>query len=323
MTKNGAGMGEVRRKQSEVKTMRKIIKLGIGILLVAGLIAAVYASFALILISSDHAYYSASGKNLGEIDYENAASNAKKAGYTVDGPFYVSTKQKIGLHPSEDIRDLDERLGEDYRMHLAKFYYTEDSFFEAILPGGYGGETSIHFFNESKDLFAPFEVTHLPPDSWITEKLKLMFGFDEQKAQYYLSQLKDSINRDHKPKILIEETPNLLAVYTTFKETSSNSSFSLPVGEGWCKETFYSGNKKTGAIDYLVPNVRIIHRDKGQEYTIKIDRLGGVYLNIKLDVGEQIPEEEYRGVFRDMFVDLGLPSKRVDEFEFEYVPTIW
>lgn len=40
-------------------------------------------------------------------------------------------------------------------------------------------------------------------------------------------------------------------------------------------------------------------------------------------MGEQIPEEEYLGVFKDMFVDLGLPSKRVDEFEFEYVPTIW
>ena len=150
-----------------------------------------------------------------------------------------------------------------------------------------------------------------------------MFGFDEQKAQYYLTQLKDSINRDHEPEILITETPNLLAVYNTFKETSSNTSFSLPTGEGCCKETFYSGNKETGAIDYVVQNVRIIHRDKGQEYTIKIDRLGGVNLQIKLDVGEQIPEEEYRCVFRDMFVDLGLPSNSVDEFEFEYVPTIW
>ena len=196
--------------------MRTIIKLGIGILLVAGLIAAVYASFALILISSDHAYYSASGKNLGGIDYEDVTSNAEKAGYTVDGPYYVNTKQKIGLHPSEDIRDLDERLGEDYRMHLVKFYYTEDSFFEATLPRGYGGETSINFFNESEDLFTPSAVKHLPPDSWIAEKLKLMFGFDEQKAQYYLTQLKDSINRNQEPEILIEETPNLLAVYTTF-----------------------------------------------------------------------------------------------------------
>lgn len=301
--------------------MKKVV---VGIILVAGLIGAIYALFALILISSDHAYYSASGKNLGEIDYDEVISNAKKAGYTVDGPYYVNAKQKIGLHLS-NIRELDERLGEDYRMHLVKFYYTEDSFFEVTLPRDHVGETSISFFNESKDLLTPFEVKHLPPDSWITEKLRLMFGFDEQKAQSYLTQLKDSINEQKPeiPKILMKEMTDLQAVYNNFKETSSNSTLSLPVGEGWCKETFYLGNKKIGAFDYIVPNVRIIHRDKGHEHTIKIDRLGGVSLQIKLGVGEKIPEEEYRGVFKDMFVNLGLSSKKVDEFKFTYVPTIW
>lgn len=303
------------------------IKVIIGVILAIGLIVGVrYGLVALILIFSDHAYYWASGKNLGEIDYDEVISNAKKAGYTVDGPYYVNTKQKIGLHPS-NIRDLDERLGEDYRIHLVKFYYTEDSFFEAILPSDHVGETSISFFNESKDLLTPFEVKRLPPDSWIAEKLKLMFVFDEQKAQHYLTQLKDSINRDHEPEIVIPEIvitemPNLLTVYNTFKETSSNSSFYPSVGEGWCKETFYLENKKIGAIDYIVPNVRIIHRDKGHEYMIKIDRLGGASLQITLGVGEKIPEEEYRGVFKDMFVNLGLSSKKVDEFEFTYMPTI-
>jgi hypothetical protein len=150
-----------------------------------------------------------------------------------------------------------------------------------------------------------------------------MFGFDEREAGHYLTQLKDSINREQEPEIVIKEPPDLLAVYNNLKETSSNSTFSLPVGEGWCKETFYSGKEKIGVIDYIVQSVKIIHRDKGHEYTIHIDQLGGADLEIKLGVGEKIPEEEYRGIFKDMFVNLGLPSERVDEFEFMYSPSIW
>lgn len=295
--------------------MKKII---MGLILLAGLIAIAYALFAAILISSDHAYYFTSGKNLGEIDYDRIMSNAKKAGYTVDGPYYVNTKQKLGLHP--DIRELEERLGEDYRIVHMKFYYTKDSGFSAWLPRDYSGETSIYFFNESKA--ATFQLKNLPPDKWIVEKFELIFGFDEQKARHYLSQLKDTIISDHKPKILIKEVADLRAVYIDFKETSSNSTFSLPLGEGSCKETFYSGNEKIGTIDYIVPNTRIIYHDRSHEYTIKIDKLGGVMLSIKLPAGEEIPEEEYRDVFRGMFTNLGLPDK-VDDFEFNYSPSMW
>ncbi|RLI77830.1 hypothetical protein DRP05_09140 [Archaeoglobales archaeon] len=293
-------------------------KIIMSLILLAGLIAIAYALFAAILISSDHAYYFTSGKNLGEIDYDRIISNAKKAGYTVDGPYYVNTKQKLGLHP--DIRELEERLGEDYRIVHMKFYYTKDSGFSAWLPGDYSGETSISFFNESKA--ATFQLKNLPPDEWITEKFELMFGFDEQKARYHLSQLKDTITGNHEPKILIKEIPDLQTVYTNFKEISSNSTFSLPLGEGSCEETFYSGNEKIGTIDYIVPNTRIIYHDRNHEYTIKIDKLGGVMLSIKLPAGEEIPEEEYRGVFRGMFTNLGLVAK-VDDFEFSYSPSMW
>lgn len=42
MTKNGAGMGKVRRKTSEVKNMRKIIKFGFGILAVMVVLAGLW-----------------------------------------------------------------------------------------------------------------------------------------------------------------------------------------------------------------------------------------------------------------------------------------
>jgi len=47
-----------------------------------------------------------------------------------------------------------------------------------------------------------------------------------------------------------------------------------------------------------------------------VERLGGVGMGIKLDGKEEIPEEEYRRIFKDMFVNLGLPAEKVDEFEF-------
>lgn len=297
------------------KNTKKVI---MGVILAAVLIAAVYASFAFLLITSDRASYRASGKTLGKIDYDMVISSAKNAGYIADGPFYVNSKEKIGLQPS-GIGELDERLGEEYRVLLVKFYYRDDSFFEVTFPRA--GETTVFFFNEI--FLPPVKLTDLPDDEWIIEKFGLMFGLNDQKARNYLTQLKESITRGQEPKILIKEALNFPAVYNNLKKTSTNSTFSLPLGEGWCRETFYKENKTTGAIDYVVPSVKIIHQDKGHEYTIHIDRLGGVDLKIELNAGEKIPEEEYRGVFKEMFASLGLPPESVSEFEFKYVPGNW
>jgi len=51
--------------------------------------------------------------------------------------------------------------------------------------------------------------------------------------------------------------------------------------------------------------------------------MGGVDIGIKLSAKEQIPEEEYHRIFKDMFVNLGLPAEKVDEFEFEYISGVW
>ena len=301
------------------KNWSNIKKAALTIILAAGLLAVVYASFGLFLMPSGQAEYSTSGSNLGEIDYDKIISNAKKSGYIV----HVNTKNTIGMHP-QNIKELDERLGDDYRIVWVYFDFTEDSGFEATLPKKQDDETKIRFFNISESTYgrslnAPFELKDLPSDEWIIERFKLMFGFDEQKAQYYLAQLKDSINRDQEPEILIKETPDLLAVYNNFKETSSNSTLSLTLGAGTCKETFYKGDETIGNIPYTIPNTRITLQDNGHEYSIKIDRLGGVAPKIILSDKEQkIPEEEFRRIFKDMFTNLGLPAEKMDEFEFSF-----
>ena len=304
------------------KNWSNIKKGALTIILAAGLLAAVYASFGLILISSDHAGYSTTGSNLGDIDYDEIISNAKKAGYTVDGPYYVNTKDTIWVHPS-NVKELDERFGEDYRFLSVTYYYCENVYFSTWHSES---GTDISFYNEDRpDTLAPFKPEDLPPDEWIVEKFRLMFDITEQESRDYLTQLKDSIGNspEESGKINIRKGLDIAAVYSNLKETSTNSNVSPTSGEGWIKETFYSQDKKIGVLDFLIPNTRVILQDNGHEYTIKIDRLGGVDIGIKLGAKEQIPEEEYRRILKDMFVNLELPAEKVDEFEFEYIPGLW
>jgi len=187
------------------------------------------------------------------------------------------------------------------------------------------GATDIFFFNEDRS-YEPFKLEDLPPDEWIVEKFRLMFGINDQESRNYLTQLKDFKGQKYPGMISIisiKKGINIAAMYSNLKGTSSNSSISPTTGEGSFRETFYSEDKKIGILGFLVTNVRIIFQDKGHEYTIKIDRLGGVAPDINLSPDEKIPEEEYRGIFKEMFVKLGLPPEKVDEFKFEYNPTAW
>jgi len=113
-----------------------------------------------------------------------------------------------------------------------------------------------------------------------------------------MTQLKDSIIKGQEYpgmiSISIKKEINIAAVYSDLKRTTSNSSISPTTGEGGVQETFYNGDKKIGILNLLVPNVRIIAWKK-----------------------------EYRGIFKEMFVNLGLPPEKVDEFKFEYNPSVW
>jgi len=301
------------------KNWSNIKRGALTIILTAGLLAAVYASFGLILIFSDQSGDFTTHSNLGEIDYDEIISNAKKAGYKVDGPYYVNTKDTIGVHPS-NIKELDERFGEDYRFLSVTYYYRENVYFSTWYSES---GTDISFYNEDRpDTLAPFKLDDLPPDEWIIEKFRLMFDITEQESRDYLTQLKDSIGNspEESGKINIRKGLDIAAVYSNLKEASTNSYVSPTGGRGWIKETFYSQDKKIGVLDYLIPNTRVILHDNEHEYTIRIDRLGGVSMEIKLDGKEEIPEEEYRRIFKDMFVNLGLPAEKVDEFEF---PGLW
>ena len=73
----------------------------------------------------------------------------------------------------------------------------------------------------------------------------------------------------------------------------------------------------------FVQSAEMQQKDGDQTYTLKLDRLGGLYTWIGLPVNEEISEEEYRDAVREMFDNIGLPAEAVADLTFEYSPSIW
>ncbi|MFP4654569.1 MAG: hypothetical protein ACLFMM_02655 [Methanohalobium sp.] len=311
-------------RNNDLTTLKKSI---LSLLLVVISIVSVYGSFAYVLISSDHAYYTTDGKNLGDVDHEEIVNNSRQAGYTIKGPYFVNAEieKAKGLYAPSD--ELKSRFGQDYWVAGIGNYYTEESFFESEFIRDEKG-TRITFFNESRpdSYFSSFKVEHLPDDEWITDQFELMFSLDSAQSQKYLNQLKDEIRTSNQSIVVItiEQYPDFNAVYHEYQNRSKNSTSTVSRGEGWITQTFYrNGNITTGTIVYVVPNMELINYHEGDKYTIKMDRMGGIRLQIELDVGEQIPEEEYKQIFKQMFGRLGLPPQRIEDFEFDYQPSVW
>jgi hypothetical protein len=121
----------------------------------------------------------------------------------------------------------------------------------------------------------------------------------------------------------VTEPPTFSRTYASLVAEATDSTGSETHGDGWYEVTFYRGDTRVSAVDFVVQSMKIVHRRTRHTYTIKFDRLGGFNLTIELLPGAEIPEDEYRTVFRGMFSDVGLPPSVIDELTFEYTPTVW
>ncbi|WP_135389573.1 hypothetical protein [Methanolobus halotolerans] len=289
------------------------------------LVAFLYASFAFILVGSDHAtYYTEEGQNLGELNHEGIIQRANDAGYDVQGPFYVNVKAKsaTGTYLT-DMPYIEERLGDDFLLNHATYYEDEETVMEIMFLDD--DMATVMFFNHIRPdpYFSPFEVEHLPQDDWIIERLMAAFGSDRQQAEHDLEELKNAIDSGKQPKMDISRNILPDAIYKDLESMSTDSEFSLTHGEGNTMLSFYAHDLLTGRMSFVVPNQRIVHEKEGVAYTIKMDQLGGVELEIMLSAGEHVPEEKYIDVFREMFKNIGLPEEDIDKFRFQYSPSVW
>ncbi|AEH60278.1 conserved hypothetical protein [Methanosalsum zhilinae DSM 4017] len=297
----------------------------LNLILLIVLIALVYGSFAVVLITSDHAsYYSTGGQNLGDIEYDEILLSAENAGYLVEGPYFVNVKVQdaTGLY-SPEILEAKEQFGDEYLLNYVTHYYTQDSLMEIMFFDE--DETSVVFFNYSRPdpYFSLFREEHLPDNSWIVDRFMHTYEIDSQIAGNYLELLKDNIQDENEPKISINIPVYPQSIYNDLSERSTTSNISPTHGEGFATQSFYLNNEMIGKMNFIVPNHEINYRVDGARYTVKLDKLGGMDLSIRAGTGERIPEEEYREVFREMLTNMGLPPESLDEFEFNYSPSMW
>ena len=305
--------------------MNKYLKILIILLLVVLVpIVLFYGSFMFMLIYYDQAGYYSEGANLGSPEYyDRVVANAQETGYKTE-VYYANAKEKeiYGLRPGT-IEGLDPRLSSDYLMNSLSIYYSNSSWISISFLSGQ--ESSISFYSE--DSLAKYRPEDLPEREWIVQKFKIIFGMNEEEVEAYLPEENWEVNDIFFDQVTVTEPLDFAATRKYLVEEATDSIFDAQTsGEGSCTETFYNGSQKIGDIYYIVPNTEISHREDWNVYTIKIDRLGGLYLKVSLgpgSSGKTIPKDEYRAVFKRMFTDLGLPPEKVDEFEFEYIGGNW
>ncbi|MFC7047187.1 hypothetical protein ACFQH6_18880 [Halobacteriaceae archaeon GCM10025711] len=294
--------------------------LAVAVVAILVVVAAAYGLFAFILVSSDHATYWSNGTNYQDVDYDSVLGNAQDAGYRVDGPYYVNAKQIDGYRP--DVPALDERFGDDYVVQFVTLYYSETKYIE-VSPAGDGSR--VAFFDDTRDFEQPYTVRNLPPDDWLVDRFTLVFDMDGATAQRYVDDLKADIGEGESdiPMLQVSESVTFARAYDQFQSESTNVSVRLPQGEGTLVEAYSTDGQDTATVAFVVPNSEIVMERGDARYIVKVDRLGGMHLEIRLPAGEELAEDEYRSAFRELFDDLGIPPERADDFEFDYSPGNW
>lgn len=270
---------------------------------------------------ADAAYYHAYGATL-DIDYDAVMDAARDAGYTVDEPYYVGTKDpNSGIHPT-GLPELDDQFGPEYRVFGVTFFYTHPIFLELWFAAG--GEPATVSVSDDSTVGGDFDITSLPPEDWLVPRLILAFEMEDERAHEYVGSFKDEINDGTDiPSVEVTEEPVFSRTYASLTDHATDSSGSETHGDGWYEVTFYRDTERFATVDFVVQSMKTIHRRDEHTYTVKLDRLGGFNLTIELPPQEEIPEDEYRGVFRQMFTDIGLPPETIDDLTFEYTPTVW
>lgn len=312
---------------SELKgeAMNKYLKILIILLLVVMVpILLFYGSFFFMMVYYDQAHYDSEDMNLGSsVNYDRVVANAGESGYMTE-VYYVTSKEKDirsfpgALRPGA-IKGLDPRLGSNYLVNSLYIYYSNSSWISISFLNS--NESSVSF--QTENMITEYKLEDLPEREWIAKKFKILFDLNEDEILVYVPAESCESIYGYFDQVTVNKTPDFAATREYFIGEATNSTFDAEgaSGEGWCSETFYNESQKIGRINYIVPNAEISHREGACIYTIKIDRLGGVYLKISLgpnSYGKTIPEDKYRAVFKKMFADLGLPPEKLDELKFMY-----
>jgi len=293
----------------------------------------------------DSSWYYSEEVDIGSFDYNSVLTKAEKAGYEVEGS-WPWPGNFSGFEPG-NVPEVRESFGSAALVQNIRLNYNENS--ELIVFACENGTeagvvTCIAVSNFShSDPQSSLQLSEFPDDSWMLEKLGLLFGSDEKASEKYLEALKKAAqNQTWDAEIKVNEPPNFPAVYAYLTESSDDSSYDnyalgfygYPKIGSDTKEVFLKDGSQIGSVKYFVPEAKVVTYDKGNRYTgnkytgnrytgnryiVELDSSGKVRLEIIMHVGsvrESIPEKEYRVFFREIFEEMGLSPEVVDSFEF-------
>jgi len=288
----------------------------------------------------DSSWYYSEEVDIGSFDYNSVLTKAEKAGYEIEGS-WPWPGNFSGFEPG-DVSEVRENFGSAVLVQNIRLNYKDDSELMVFVCEN-GTETGIKTciavsnFSHS-DPKSPLQLSEFPDDSWMLEKLGLLFGSDEKASEKYLEALKKAAqNQTWDAEIQVNESPDFPAVYAYLAENSDDSSYDnyvlsfygYPKIGSDTKEVFLKDGNQVGLVRYFVPKAGVVTYDKenrymgnryiGNKYIVELDSSGKVRLEIIMhvgSVGESIPEKKYRAFFREMFEEMGLPPEAVDNFEF-------
>lgn len=300
--------------------MNKYVKilLTLGVLAVISVVI-FYGGIALLLFSSDMASYSSDEVYLGPVDFDEVLANAEIEGYEVRTRWMDDSN---GFEPG-NVEEVAGRFETDYLVSWVGIYSDKRTHLDV---SKYQNVTSLTFTNQSHASHSkPLEPSDFPEERWMLDTIGLMFGLDEAASGEYLEALRNETENQpgFSVRIEVNETLDFPAVYAYLNESSTDSVFDPGI---WSDEEFFRNGEKLGYAIYVVPEATISTTSSFNEYEIDVSSEGFARLDIKMhrfSAGKKIPEEEYEAVFREIFENLGLPPEKVDEFEFEYSPSVW
>ena len=169
----------------------------------------------------------------------------------------------------------------------------------------------------------PFRPVNLPPDDWLRGQIALLFPDADADALVADAETEASRTDESIVSVGVDAGPDFAGTHAAFAERASETTVPPTQGDGWINLGFSENGTAFGSFAIVVPSAEIVTRDSGHRYEIKLDSAGGFRLQVTLPAGEELPESEYRGVFREMFENVGLPAERVADYEFEYSPSVW
>jgi hypothetical protein len=290
----------------------------------AGLIVLFYGVLILSFFVSDRASYHGNEVNVGLIDYNSVVSKAEKAGYDVSGPY--SRLENVNLIEPGHVEILEKRFKRDYKVLRIVLYYNKDTSLEFAKDDN--NRTIVALSNlshvDTPGNFTSLQPSELPDDSWMLKMFGLSLGLDENGSQEFLERLKTETTKQQSTASLSTyESVDFPTIYTYLNKSSTKTVIKSGM---WNEEEFYVDDTEIGYVSFVIPQTTISTSRNFNKYSVDVSSSGFIRADILMNLGsagKEIPEEEYRTVFKEMFGNLGLPADKVDEIKFEYSPSVW